>query len=87
MKKYEKHPTKVNKSYSNKVLLEKVKILLKLSLEDNSESFILDFQNAYSFLNNLCNLINQRFLNMSSIYHNNKYKNLYQIGLKNTSIS
>lgn len=40
---------------------------------------ILNLQNIYYFLNNLCNLVSLEFLNNSRIYHNNENKILYQL--------
>ena len=58
------------------------KIWLKLELENDLEGLILNLQNVYYLSNSLYNLVSLGLFNNSGIYHNNAYKNLYQIGSK-----
>lgn len=49
------------------------KVSLRLSFEDNLESFILKFQIIYNLPNIFYNLVNFRPFNNNSIFYNNKY--------------
>ena len=73
MTKYQKHLTKTRNSTFDRVPPWRSKIWPRLRLKDDSEDLILNPQN---------NLVNHRLLKNNSIYHNNKHKNFYQIGLK-----
>ena len=82
MTEYKKYLTKVGRSTSNRVLLRRKKVCLRLGLKDNLKSLILKLQNVYYLPNSLCNLVSLRLLNNSGIFHNNEHKNLYQITFK-----
>lgn len=79
---YQKHSIKIDRFTFNGVLPERKKIQLRLDLKNNSENLILNFQNVYYLLNSFCSLVNLKLLNNSGIYHDNKYKNFYQIRSK-----
>lgn len=82
MTEYWEHPTKIGDSTSDGMSLGKGKIRLRLELKNDSNGLILNLQNVYYFPNSPCNLISLGLLNNSSIYHDNKHKNPYQIGSK-----
>lgn len=82
MTEYKEQPTNVWGSTSNRISPGWGKIRLCFSLEDNSESFILNLQNVYYLPNSSCNLVRPRFLNNSGIYHNNKCETLYYVDSK-----
>lgn len=82
MTKYQENPIKVGKFILDRVLQDKKKIYLKLSLKNDLEKFILKYQKKYYLPNSFCNLISLKLFNNSNIFYNNKPKNFYQITFK-----
>lgn len=81
---YQDHLTKVRKSTLHRILLGRGKIQLRLRLDDNSKSLILNLHNIYYLPNSFFNLVSLGLFNNSNVYHDNKYKGLYQVGLWKT---
>lgn len=82
MTEYCKQLTIVGRSILDKILSRNGKIHPRLGYKNNIEVLILNLSNIYYLLNSLCNLVSLGILNNSSIYHNNKFENLYQINFK-----
>ena len=82
MTEYQERPTKVGGSTSDGMSPGRRKVCLRLGLEDDLEDLILNLQNVYYLPNTPCNLVSLGLLNNNGIFHNNEYKNLYQITSK-----
>lgn len=79
---YTEQPIKIGRLLLNRVSPGRRKVRLRLGLEDNLKSLILNFQNVYYLPNSLCNLISLGLLNDNGIYYNNKCETLYHVKSK-----
>lgn len=64
---------------SDRVSLGRRNIQLRLMLTNNLKGLILNLQNIFYFLNNLCNLVSFDLFKDNGIFHSKKVKTLYKI--------
>ncbi len=74
---YCKRPTRIGGSTSDGISTGRVKVKLRLSLENGLEGVILDLNDVYYLPSSLSNLASLRLLNDHDIYHDNKNETLY----------
>lgn len=73
------HSTRIGGSTLDRILPDRGKIQLRLTLKDGSKGLILNLYNVFYLPNSPCNLLSLGLLNSSGIYHDNKNKALYKI--------
>lgn len=70
---------KIGKWTSERILLGKKKIELRLTLKNRLKNLIFNFYHVLYLLNSLCNLFSLSFFNNCYIYYNNKNEIFYKI--------